>query len=353
MKKKNILHIGNIDKFIFPFVKFNEENLQGYNHEYLFYGYDARLDDTLGVVQCKNKGKNRNIRKFLFYIKAIRKIKRADVVILHSTNNKVINWLLYLLPKSNAKKCKWIVWGGDLHNAQLSPEKQKSFPEKIKRKVIPWFSSIATVSEGNYKLAKKNYGATGNFIQCFSYPTNIPPKIKSNDDKSSEYINILVGNSADPINDHEEVFHRLVSSPYYSKNVKVYCPLSYGHKAYRKEITELGFKLFGKDNFYPLTELLPIEEYNQLLLSIDIAIFNHKRPQALGNTVSLLSLGKKVYACSDTTQWNFFNELGVHLGDVLELNLKESIDREKNSKIINEFFSKENLISQLNNLYSS
>lgn len=353
MNEKNILHVGNIDKFIFPFVQFNEENLQGCHHEYLFYGYDSRLEGIARVEQCKNKGKNRNVKKFLFYKKSIRKIKKADVVILHSTNNKVINWLLYLLPKSYAKKCKWIVWGGDLHNAQLSPEKQKSVPERIKRKIIPWFSTIATVSEGNYNLAKKNYGATGSFVQCFSYPTNIPPKLTDSEQKRKETINILIGNSADPINEHEEVFRKLKSRPEYSEDVKIYCPLSYGNKVYKKEMIELGFKLFGKENFYPLTELLPIEEYNKLLLDIDIAIFNHKRPQALGNTVSLLSLGKRVYACSYTTQWDFFTELGVHLGDVQELNLKENIDSEKNSKIINNFFSKEKLILQLNNLYSS
>ncbi|MDP5255399.1 MULTISPECIES: TDP-N-acetylfucosamine:lipid II N-acetylfucosaminyltransferase [unclassified Vibrio] len=351
MSKKLVLHIGNIDKFVYPFIEFNKENANSNNHLYYFYGFDKRLDGFPDVVQCNGKGKLRNLRKFYFYLKFLNYLIKSDIVILHSTNNKIFNFIIYMLPQKYAKKCKWIVWGGDLHNAQIYPELQKTVPEIIKRKIIPLFSSIATVSKGNFQLAMKNYGAKGRFVPCFSYPTNIPPKIESSN-KINSKPNILIGNSADPINNHEEIFNRLLKDNKVSDIGNVFCPLSYGDKKYAKHIMTLGSNLFG-NKFHGLTELMPIKEYHKLLSEVDIAIFNHKRPQALGNIISLLGLGKKVYVFSGTTQWDFFNSLNLDVLDVNEINLDDEIDVQKNKEIIYNYFSKENLVSQLNDLYNS
>lgn len=350
MSDKVILHIGNIDKFIYPFIKFNQESIKEHHHDYYFYGYDNRLDGFSNVVQCNGKGKFRNFKKVFFYLKFIYKLKKSDVIVLHSTNNKIFNFIIFMMPKKYAMKCRWIVWGGDLHNAQIHPELQRTIPEMIKRKIIPHFSSIATVSEGNFNLAKRNYGAKGDFVQCFSYPTNIPPKIIESENVN-ENLNVLIGNSADPLNNHEEVFHRLLEHNDISKIDNVFCPLSYGNKKYANEILELGYELFG-NKFHGLLDLIPIEEYHKLLSEVDVAIFNHKRPQALGNIISLLGLGKRVYVFSETTQWHFLNSLGLDLLDVRQINLQDKIDSDKNKKIISEFFSEENLIIQLKNLYN-
>lgn len=40
----------------------------------------------------------------------------------------------------------------------------------------------------------------------------------------------------------------------------------------------------------------------------------------MGNTITLLGLGKTVYMRSDTTQWQFFKEKEIVVGDVEAIN---------------------------------
>lgn len=47
-----------------------------------------------------------------------------------------------------------------------------------------------------------------------------------------------------------------------------------------------GKELFG-EKFIPLTEFMTFEKYLEFLGSIDIAIFAHKRQQAMGNTITI------------------------------------------------------------------
>lgn len=54
-----------------------------------------------------------------------------------------------------------------------------------------------------------------------------------------------------------------------------------------------GINLFG-DNFILLTEFLSPEEYAKILANVDVAIFAHRRQQALGNILALIYIGKKV-----------------------------------------------------------
>jgi hypothetical protein len=57
------------------------------------------------------------------------------------------------------------------------------------------------------------------------------------------------------------------------------------------------------------------EEYTAYLSDIDLAIFNHKRQQAMGNIIGLLSLGKKVFIRSDISPWPYFKGKGFELFD--------------------------------------
>lgn len=60
---------------------------------------------------------------------------------------------------------------------------------------------------------------------------------------------------------------------------------------------------------------MPFEDYLNLLSKVDVAIFNHKRQQGMGNTITLLGMGKKVYIRSDITTWNFCEEHGLKVFD--------------------------------------
>jgi hypothetical protein len=105
--------------------------------------------------------------------------------------------------------------------------------------------------------------------------------------------------------------------------------------------------MFG-DRFIPIADFLPSEKYLELLGQIDIAVFAHKRQQAMGNTISLLGLGKKLFLRSDTTQWQFLSGLGVKVFDLRHLDLLklDANDRVNNQHIIKTCLSHEILVLQ-------
>jgi hypothetical protein len=107
------------------------------------------------------------------------------------------------------------------------------------------------------------------------------------------------------------------------------------------------------EKFIPLTEFMDNEKYIQFLNNIDVAIFAHNRQQAMGNIISLLGMGKKVYMRKDITPWALFSEIGVKVFDFNSIDLApiKSEVMNENIKIIKSYFSKETYISQLKLLF--
>jgi hypothetical protein len=129
-------------------------------------------------------------------------------------------------------------------------------------------------------------------------------------------------------------------------------PLSYGNLAHAKKVIEQGREWFG-DKFFPITSFMPFEQYLALLKSVDIAIFNHKRQQAMGNTITLLGLGKTVYMRSDVSQWEFFKRLEVKVFDISKFDKSYMVTENivANKIIVRDFFSLQMLISQYNEIF--
>ena len=274
-------------------------------------------------------------------------MQQADKVILHGLFDIKLVLILFFTPWL-LKKCYWVVWGGDLYVHQLGERNWKwKIKEFFRRPVIKNMGNLVTYIEGDVELARKWYGAKGQYRECIMYLSNVYKELDI-PESISEITNIQIGNSADPSNNHIEALEKLL--PYKDDDICIYVPLSYGDQIHAKKVTAQGKKWFG-GKFIPLTHFMPFEDYLGFLGSIDIAIFNHKRQQAMGNTITLLGLGKKVYIRSDVTQWDFFQELGFEVSDIsqIESTLSES-DKQSalsNSIKIKSYFSKENLLNQL------
>ena len=84
---------------------------------------------------------------------------------------------------------------------------------------------------------KRWYGAKGKYHECFMYPSNLYKQYNVKLKKDST-INIQVGNSADPTNNHIEAFEML--RKYKHENVKIYVPLSYGNQNYASTVISKG-----------------------------------------------------------------------------------------------------------------
>jgi len=331
--QNKILHIMVLDKFLPPFIDFIIKHFDSRSHQFVFIGkprYDYGLTKDHPIEWISGKSK---------YFILISAMYSAEKIILHGLWSERILQMLYLQPWL-LKKCYWVMWGGDFY-----------FPEKhswIKKQVIKRMGHFITYIKGDYELVQKWYGAKGAYHECFMYPSNL---YKEYDIKPKEHstINIQLGNSADPTNNHIEIFQNLTKCK--DVNIQIFTPLSYGNEAYAKMVILKGKEHFG-EKFIPLTEFMPLEKYLEFLSDIDIAIFAHKRQQAMGNIITLLGLGKKVYMRSDITPWELFKNIDVKVYDVENINVDTINDdvKQHNQNRIKEHFSKENYLRQLSQL---
>lgn len=349
---RKILHVCELDKFIPPFIDFVEENFGLDGHFFWLNGDDVRCSVKPG--QAYYKVKKNKWAKFVGYIKLIQLLNGADKIILHGLFNPKITSILFLMPWL-LKKCYWVIWGGDLYVYQRSKKNWKwKIKEIIRRPVIKNMGHMVSCVPGDVELARQWYGAQGEYIECLMYLSNVvdPNIIKTTDEDKVDHsgFNILVGNSADPSNNHIETLEKLL--PYKDYEIKIIVPLSYGDWDHAQKVIVKGKKWFG-DKFIPLTSFMAFEEYILFLNSIDIAIFNHGRQQAMGNTINLLGMGKTVYMRADVSHWRMLFDLGVSLNIISDFSLELSSTSEtrKNSDIVREYFSSKKLVEQLDNIF--
>lgn len=326
------LHIAGCDKFIPPFVEFVKENFDFTQHEFLLaHGMASK---ELKITPNVYLSKPSLLSKLKHYGQAMIKMHQADKVILHGLFDSRFVMMLFFMPWL-LKKCYWVMWGGDFY-----------FPEKnswFKKQVIKKMGNLVTGNTGDYELAVKWYGAKGKRFSSFNYPSNMFEGAYARSIKYSQTIMIQIGNSADPTNHHLEILKSL--EKFVDKDIKIIAPLSYGNQEYAKNIISKGKKIFG-DKFEAITTFVSAIEYANFQDTIDIAIFNHRRQQALGNIVTLLGLGKKVYVRKDSTLNVVFKEYGLTVYNTEYLNLELLKDEiaKRNSDLINLNFSKDALI---------
>ena len=339
-----ILHLLIWDKkFVLPFMEFIHKHFPEGNHHFIVYGNVKESD-----VPCSP---DTDVMPSLIQhaLSLSRLFRQSDKIILHGLFCNRLMFLLAMQPWL-LKRCYWVMWGADLYaHEALTKDWSWRNNEWLRRFIIKRIGHFVTYIKGDYELAKKWYGANGKYHNCFMYQSNLY-KDYAVSPKQSDTKNILVGNSADPTNNHEEVLERL--RPYKDQDIKIYCPLSYGPSNHANQIAKLGKEIFG-DKFIPLMDFIPFEKYLEFLGQIDIAVFAHKRQQAMGNTISLLGLGKKLFLRSDTTQWQYLVDLGVKVFDFRHLDLLklDVNDPMKNQQIIETCLSHEILLLQWRNIF--
>lgn len=166
--------------------------------------------------------------------------------------------------------------------------------------------------------------------------------------------NILVGNSADPTNNHLDIFLKL--SKLDLEDRKIYVPLSYGgNKKYIDLILDKGHTLFG-DNFCPLLNFMTLEKYNEIIFSCGTLIFNHVRQQGVGNIITMAYLGAKIYLNNKGPVYSYLKGQGVVLFATNEVTQKD-LDQpnstqniKMNKKIFYDLYSRPKVYKKIKNL---
>jgi len=323
-----VLHIATDQKFLIPFIDIISKYYNINDHKFfLINKKNERIPHDYIIFINKRS----QIFKILFELNKNKKI------ILHGLFSNELLTVLFFQPWV-LKRCYWAMHGGDFY-----------FPEKqswVKKKIIKNIRNFITYLKGDFNYVKNLYGAKGKYHECFMYPSNLY-KEHSLDSKDDSTVNIQIGNSADPSNNQIEILEKI--KKYKNMNIKIFAPLSYGgEQSYVDTVILKGKEIFG-DRFIPLLNFMKSEEYLDFLGNIDIAIFAHRRQQAMGNIITLLGLGKKIYIRASITSWQFFKDIDVRLFDYNQLNLDsmDKITKKANSDKIKSYFSEENYLKQL------
>ncbi|EHJ06117.1 TDP-N-acetylfucosamine:lipid II N-acetylfucosaminyltransferase [Marinobacter manganoxydans] len=157
---------------------------------------------------------------------------------------------------------------------------------------------------------------------------------------------ILIGNSATYTGNHAEVFSLLRELQVNDR--QVIAPLSYGDPKLAAILNAMGQTYFA-DNFEPLMDFMPIEDYIAIIKKCGYVIMNHVRQQAVGNIVIMLYLGARVFLRQENPAYNFFRKSGITISTVQELVenpelLNEpltQIEQAKNKAIVSDYWSRE------------
>lgn len=250
----------------------------------------------------------------------------------------------------------WIFWGGDGYK---HPELKKNLYLPMTKKVLNTISprnglkalldkyrsykfqnklekSLAKIDfccsqiKGDYDLIMAAVPNLKMEHKFFAYRgVNNKNEVSVSEKGEHQKIKLLVGNSANPTNNHIDVLNLLKS--FDSKIDTITCPLSYaGSKEYIAKVIEYGKNTFG-DKFIPLIDFLAFDKYQLLMENINVAVFYHTRQQGYSNTMMMLEQNKKILMNPSSTLYHMYKEFGVsnvysNFEDLFSSNLKTNDD---------------------------
>ncbi len=350
-----ILHLVDDEKIINRTIKSFEESLPGLNH---FICFVHSNNNSSVFVEKKD-----NIT-FVYgeYLEEYNlEFSIFDKVVFHGLSVEKIEF--YQRNIFNKTTNYWALWGADLYNLLLKNRGYKlyssenSYYNRLKRvksyiryifkiygkydKILSFFilnkiDYLLDSCVDEYILLDKYLNVKRKISQLdfFYYPVDeILPSDLLN--KYAKGNNILVGNSASFTNNHELAIKILKKISIDQYNYNVVMPLNYGgNKIYIDNIINKGKNAFG-NNFLPITKFLPLNDYNKLLSTTSICLFNNWRQEACGNILICLYLGSKVYLSEKNPLYNYYSRLGLIVFSIEKISIENFFIPLNNQEIFN------------------
>lgn len=338
-----IVHIATDEKFInSAYWQFNSIG----EGEHIFYILLKNINEELRFVDLRKDMHliSSSVKELKEFGKSLSKV---DLVCFHGLDYHS-SIVLNSLPKQT--KVLWILFGFEVYNNPYLHDFKKNvgtrtfnyfllmnIKSKIKgllkkrfrnlfyilkeRTFSPYHEMLKAMKRANYcgvlyeeefQLVKQKLGTEIEFVKFCYYPIE---KMIENGDARVSGDNILLGNSASYTNNHLEAFELL--SQFELNLRKVITPLSYGNEFYKTEIEKKGKNILGK-NFQPVIKFMPLHVYNNYIAQCSIVVMNHYRQQAVGNVLTMIWMGAKVYLDKRSTLYHYLTRIGVSVCDISE-----------------------------------
>ncbi len=97
-------------------------------------------------------------------------IKYSNIYI-HGLTSHRLTRLLFFFPFL-AKKCSWVIWGGDLYAVYNKKSLSLVIQKHLKKRVVRLFKSAISYIPGDFEELMKKYSFNGKLHHCFFYPYN-------------------------------------------------------------------------------------------------------------------------------------------------------------------------------------
>lgn len=369
--KSKILHIAKDEKFIDSAIK-QFESLKTIRSDFYIFNQNSQFK----YIKLHDKV------NFFNSITSINDIlNQYDIIIFHSLD---VDFFPIILNTKKQHTCIWMCFGYEIYNdsfyfnkknlygiltRNITNFKTVSLKKKLKNYLRPFkriiFKNlvytnqevkinairrmdyiVSSYSEEFFKISKLIHQRKKQLTFTY-YPLEYLVDI--NDSSIIRENQILVGNSGTLTNNHLDVFKKL--QVVNIGNYNILCPLSYGDSSYIEKIISIGQEKFG-DNFLPLTEFLPLDNYNEIIKKSSIAIFYNFRQQGLGNVIAALWYGAKVYLSRKNTLYVFLKRMNIIIynfdDDICFKKILTINEIEQNRQILKALFNEKKLIENLN-----
>jgi len=372
-----VIHIVTDDKFIeSAFLQFNRI-LPDSNIFYLLVDeFDQELryiNDRSNFIQIKKEIKY--LERFSFTDDS------RDVFCFHGLDF-YRSYILNNLPLGN--KVVWFLWGSEVYSNHIITNQFSLYgfytklffsdriimkllkdrfrqlkykinygidaPERLVYNAIRRSNYCAVLYAEEFQMVQNSVDCNLEYLKFTYYPIEMMLK---DSEKRVSLNNILIGNSSSESNNHIDIFIRLKHLPIGSKKIVV--PLSYGDISYRTRVLKLGKNVLGP-NFHPMVDFMSLLDYNTELEQCGIVIMNHFRQQAVGNVMTMLWMGAKVYLDERNSLFHYLTRIGVKICSIdKDLNLQNSDvfellsieDQNRNRLILNEEIMQDSLELEL------
>lgn len=235
----------------------------------------------------------------------------AQKIFVHSIWAEPFTDLLLATPGA-PEKTRWIAWGADLYD----------YPATAKtRALVSRLHGVVAHTPEEWRLAREKFGADLMWVGWgpFYDSGEMEPAygdLREPDTATRGRARVLVGHRAYEGLRHREIFRMLGTR--FPNKLDVYSVLAYGDKDYAGKVISEGREIFG-ENFHPVTNFVPAQDYYEFLKGMDVGIFAQERSQGLGNITCLLYHGKKVFIRKGSPNSTFLSILGAETGYIEDL----------------------------------